>query len=84
MKRNLIDGNNMTVTGKPLGENLERWVSKHGELPANQDIIRPLDNPIKSTGHIRYVRSDLDIEKKRMFIAKHTEFYGETSPLVVL
>ncbi len=64
MKKNFIDGNNMTVTGKPLGENLERWVSKHGELPANQDIVRPLDNPIKSTGHIRYVRSDLDIEKK--------------------
>jgi len=45
----------MTVTGKTLGENLESWTSKHGELDFQaQDVIRPLDNPIKPTGHIRY------------------------------
>jgi dihydroxy-acid dehydratase len=55
LKNNLIDGNNMTVTGKTLGENLEGWTSKHGELNFQaQDVIRPLDNPIKQTGHIRY------------------------------
>lgn len=54
LKNNLIDGNNMTVTGHTLGENLERWVHKYGALPANQDIIRPLDKPIKKTGHIRF------------------------------
>lgn len=53
MKHKLIDGDNMTVTGKTLGENLEEWTMKRGELPAGQDIIRPLDKPIKSTGHIR-------------------------------
>jgi len=46
----------MTVTGLTLGENLERWTHKYGELPAGQDIIRPLDKPIKKTGHIRFVR----------------------------
>lgn len=56
LKNNLIDGNNPTVTGKSLGENLDRWVHKHGELDFRaQDVIRPLDEPIKSTGHIRYV-----------------------------
>ncbi|KAF5314919.1 hypothetical protein D9619_007165 [Psilocybe cf. subviscida] len=55
MKNNLVDGNNMTVTGHTLGENLERWVHKHGELDSTQDVIRPLDNPIKTTGHIRHI-----------------------------
>ena len=53
LKHKYIDGNTLTVTGKTLGENLERWVHKYGELSANQDIIRPLEKPLKSTGHIR-------------------------------
>ncbi|KIJ62641.1 hypothetical protein HYDPIDRAFT_176436 [Hydnomerulius pinastri MD-312] len=59
MKNKFIDGNTLTVTGKTLGENLERWVHKHGELPVNQDIIRPLENPLKATGHIRILRGNL-------------------------
>ncbi|KAG8905370.1 hypothetical protein FRB99_009039 [Tulasnella sp. 403] len=59
MKHGLIDGNNMTVTGKTLGENLEQWTAKHGELKFNQDVIRPLENPIKETGHIRILRGNL-------------------------
>lgn len=43
----------MTVTGRTLGENLERWTHEHGELSSDQDVIRPLENPIKETGHIR-------------------------------
>ncbi|KAK0441598.1 hypothetical protein EV421DRAFT_1904632 [Armillaria borealis] len=54
LKNKLIDGNNMTVTGRTLGENLDRWTHKYGELDSRQDVIRPLDNPIKSTGHLRY------------------------------
>lgn len=53
LKHNYIDGNTLTVTGKTLGENLEQWVHKYGELSANQDVIRPLESPLKSTGHIR-------------------------------
>lgn len=45
----------MTVTGLTLGENLERWVHKFGELDTRQDVIRPLNKPIKETGHIRHV-----------------------------
>ncbi|KAH0832113.1 dihydroxy-acid dehydratase [Lanmaoa asiatica] len=59
LKNKYIDGNILTVTGKTLGENLERWVHKHGELSANQDIIRPLENPLKPTGHIRILRGNL-------------------------
>jgi len=55
MKEKIIDGNVMTVTGKTLGENVERWTHKHGELDfTHQDVIRPLSKPIKATGHIRY------------------------------
>lgn len=53
LKNKLIDGNNMTVTGLTLGENLDRWTHKYGELDFKQDVIRPLENPIKPTGHIR-------------------------------
>ncbi|KAI0346040.1 dihydroxy-acid dehydratase [Trametopsis cervina] len=60
MKNNLIEGNNLTVTGSTLGENLERWVHKHGELSfAEQDVIRPLEKPIKETGHLRILKGNL-------------------------
>ena len=54
MKNGMIDGNGMTVTGRTLGENLDRWVHEHGELSmAEQDVIHPLEKPIKETGHLR-------------------------------
>lgn len=51
LENKLIDGDILTVTGKTLAENLE--TAK--DLPIGQDVIRPLSNPIKSTGHIRLV-----------------------------
>jgi len=60
LKNKLIDGNNITVTGQTLGENLERWTHKYGELSfTNQDVIRPLEKPIKETGHLRILRGNL-------------------------
>ena len=53
LEHGLIEGNNMTVTGHTLGENLDRWTHAFGKLSPQQDVIRSLDNPIKSTGHIR-------------------------------
>jgi len=55
LQEKLIDGNTMTVTGKTLGENLE----KAADLPYGQDVIRPLSNPIKATGHIRILKGSL-------------------------
>ena len=44
-----------SVTGRTLGENLDRWTHEHGELEfSRQDVIRPLEKPIKETGHLRY------------------------------
>ncbi|KZS93756.1 dihydroxy-acid dehydratase [Sistotremastrum niveocremeum HHB9708] len=59
LKNGLIDGNTLTVTGSTLGENLDRWTHKYGELPSSQDVLRPLDKPLKSTGHIRILKGNL-------------------------
>ena len=55
LQEGLIDPSPMTVTGKTLGENLETAPS----LAKGQDIIRPLEKPIKSTGHITILRGTL-------------------------
>lgn len=59
-KNNLVDGNNITVTGRTLGENLERWTHEHGELSfSEQKVILPLETPIKETGHLRILKGNL-------------------------
>lgn len=50
-----IDGSIMTVTGRTLAENVADWPS----LDPGQQIIRPLSDPIKKTGHIRVLRGNL-------------------------
>lgn len=50
-----LDGNCMTVTGKTLAENAELFPP----LMEGQQIIRPLANPIKKTGHIQILYGDL-------------------------
>jgi dihydroxy-acid dehydratase len=55
LKEGIIDGSGMTVTGKTLKQNLENAP----DFPADQDIIRPLSNPIKKTGHIQILRGNL-------------------------
>src|SRR5271170_2801786 len=55
LQEGLIDPSPMTVTGKTLGENLVNAPS----LAKGQDIIRPLEKPIKSTGHITILRGTL-------------------------
>jgi dihydroxy-acid dehydratase len=50
----LLDGDIPTVTGKTLGENVASWPS----LPADQRIVRALDNPIKKTGHIQILKGN--------------------------
>jgi dihydroxy-acid dehydratase len=51
----LMDGSCMTVTGKTLAENLE---SVPG-LKEGQKIVRPINDPIKETGHIRILKGSL-------------------------
>lgn len=56
IKLGIMTGEGMTVTGRTLGENCDRWMSKYGSKWEGQDVIRTPQNPIKETGHIRYVR----------------------------
>ncbi|MDM8007217.1 MAG: dihydroxy-acid dehydratase [Phycisphaerae bacterium] len=55
LEKGFLDGNCITVTGKTLAENL-------ADLPGltpGQDLIRPIEKPIKRTGHIRILRGNL-------------------------
>jgi len=51
----LIDGDCLTVTGRTVRENLEPLPG----LTAGQDVIWPLDKPIKRSGHIQILRGNL-------------------------
>ena len=51
----LLDGDCLTVTGKTLKQNL----AKVKGYPRGQDIIRPLNNPIKPDGHLVILRGNL-------------------------
>jgi len=51
----LLDGDIPTVTGKTLAENIASFPS----LAQDQVIIRPLSNPIKSSGHLQILKGNL-------------------------
>ncbi|PNY29692.1 dihydroxy-acid dehydratase, mitochondrial [Tolypocladium capitatum] len=55
LKEGILDGSGITVTGKTMKQNVENVP----DFPADQDIIRPLSNPIKATGHIQIMRGSL-------------------------
>ncbi|WP_367874380.1 dihydroxy-acid dehydratase [Luteolibacter sp. Populi] len=52
----LLHGDCLTVTGKTLAENLANSPIFY---PADQQIIRPLDNPIKKDSHLRILYGNL-------------------------
>lgn len=55
LEKDLLDGSCLTVTGKTLAENL-------ADLPGlteGQEIIQPVEKPIKETGHLRVLRGNL-------------------------
>ena len=51
----LLDGDCMTVTGKTLGDNLAALPG----LSDGQQIVKPLNSPIKPTGHIQILKGNL-------------------------
>lgn len=53
----LFDGNQLTVTGKTHSENLAAM--NHPGLTPGQEIIRPLSDPIKKTGHLLMMYGNL-------------------------
>ena len=52
----LIDGSQLTVTGKTLAENYEGVPDLDF---SSQDVVRPISNPIKSTGHLTILKGNL-------------------------
>jgi len=55
LAKGLLNGDCVTVTGKTLRENIK-------DLPAlapDQQIVMPLSNPIKATGHIQILKGNL-------------------------
>lgn len=51
----IIDGSCMTVTGNALAENL----ADVAPLLEDQKVMRPIDSPIKPTGHIQILKGNL-------------------------
>ncbi|MGE0562327.1 MAG: dihydroxy-acid dehydratase [Flavobacteriales bacterium] len=58
LNKEMLHGDCLTVTGKTLAENL----ANVPDLLANQDVVRPLENPLKETGHIRILTGNLATE----------------------
>lgn len=50
-----LDGSCLTVTGKTIAENL----ANVDDLTNGQDVLRDINNPIKSTGHIRILYGNI-------------------------
>ncbi len=53
----MFDGDQMTVTGMTHNENLAQM--NHPGLTPGQEIIRPLSDPIKPTGHLQIMYGNL-------------------------
>jgi len=55
LEKGLLNGDCLTVTGKTLAENLADVPG----LSVDQQVIRPFENPIKTTGHIQILKGNL-------------------------
>ncbi|MEE3999223.1 dihydroxy-acid dehydratase [Tenacibaculum sp. FZY0031] len=55
LEKGLLHGDCLTVTGKTLEENLAAVPS----LTEGQDVVKPLETPIKATGHLRMLYGNL-------------------------
>ena len=55
LQHDLLDGSCLTVTGKTLAENL----AAVKPLEKSQSVIKPVDQPIKASGHIRILYGNL-------------------------
>ncbi|MES2997568.1 MAG: dihydroxy-acid dehydratase [Verrucomicrobiota bacterium] len=52
----LLHGDCLTVTGRTMRENLEKLAKPY---PADQQIIRPVNNPLKKDSHLRILYGNL-------------------------
>jgi dihydroxy-acid dehydratase len=56
LEAGLLHGDCMTVTGRTMRENLEKSPIHY---PADQQIIRPISDPLKKDSHLRILRGNL-------------------------
>lgn len=56
LKKGMLHGDCMTVTGKTIAENLENVPDLDFDT---QDIILPVENPLKATGHLQILYGNL-------------------------
>ncbi|XP_059447440.1 dihydroxy-acid dehydratase, chloroplastic [Corylus avellana] len=89
LEHGFLDGDCMTVTGKTLAENAAIFPP----LAKGQDIIRPLEKPIKETGHIQILYGNLAPNgsvakitgKEGLYFSGHAlVFEGEESMLAAI
>ena len=78
LSKGLLHGDCLTVTGKTLRENLEEVE----DLPVGQDVIHPIEKPLKASGHLRVLYGNLAPEGS---VAKITGKEGEqfSGPAIV-
>ena len=58
LEKGMLHGDCLTVTGKTIAENL----ADAEPLQVGQNVIRPVSDPIKPTGHIRILKGNLAVE----------------------
>lgn len=66
----MLHGDCLTITGKTIAENLAEVPG----LPEDQQIIKPIDAPVKKTGHLQILYGNLALEGS---VAKITGKEGE-------
>ncbi|WP_130736392.1 dihydroxy-acid dehydratase [Flavobacterium sp. J27] len=71
LSKGMLHGDCLTVTGQTLAENLKNIVDIDFE---NQNIIKPIENPIKTTGHLQILYGNL---AEKGSVAKITGKEGE-------
>jgi dihydroxy-acid dehydratase len=71
MSKGMLHKNCLTVTGKTIAENLENIIDIDFD---DQNIIKPIESPIKSTGHIQILYGNLALNGS---VAKITGKEGE-------
>ncbi|MVO09286.1 dihydroxy-acid dehydratase [Flavobacterium sp. TP390] len=71
LSKGMLHGDCLTVTGQTLAENLKDILDIDFE---NQNIIKPIENPIKTTGHLQILYGNL---AEKGSVAKITGKEGE-------
>lgn len=71
LAKKMLHGDCLTVTGKTVAENLKNIIDIDFE---DQNIIKPIENPIKKTGHLQILYGNL---AKNGSVAKITGKEGE-------